>query len=174
MDRRPGRRVDRAAVPGHLPPEHVRKILKHRLRWTSQRLEKRANGRDEEAIRHCREKDLPDIVRNARRRGVQLVFLDEAGFMPAPTVRRSFAPIGKTPFLRRWGRHDQISAISCIKVSPVKRRLGLAVLPTPARRHQRDGGADGGVLARASPPVAGAAAGRVGPRQRARQDQGGA
>jgi transposase len=33
-------------------PEHVRKILKTRLRWTSQKPEKRARERDEEAIRH--------------------------------------------------------------------------------------------------------------------------
>ncbi len=45
--------------------------------------------------------------------------------MLAPTVRRTFAPVGQTPILRRWDRHDRISAISCITVSPVKRRLGL-------------------------------------------------
>jgi transposase len=33
-------------------PEHVRKILKVRLRWTSQKPAKRAKERDEEAIRH--------------------------------------------------------------------------------------------------------------------------
>lgn len=33
-------------------PEHVRKILKQRIRWTSQKPEKRARERDEEAIRH--------------------------------------------------------------------------------------------------------------------------
>lgn len=32
-------------------PEHVRKILKRRLRWTSQKPEERAKERDEEAIR---------------------------------------------------------------------------------------------------------------------------
>jgi transposase len=32
-------------------PEHVRKILEHRLRWTSQKPEKRSRERDEEAIR---------------------------------------------------------------------------------------------------------------------------
>lgn len=32
--------------------EHVRKILKARLRWTSQKPEKRARERDEEAVRH--------------------------------------------------------------------------------------------------------------------------
>ncbi len=33
-------------------PEHARKILKRRLRWTSQKPEKRARERDEDAIRH--------------------------------------------------------------------------------------------------------------------------
>lgn len=33
-------------------PEHVRKILKHRLRWTSQKPEKRAREQDQEAVRH--------------------------------------------------------------------------------------------------------------------------
>jgi transposase len=69
--------------------------------------------------------DLPNIVRKARRRGEHLVFLDESGFMLSPTVRRTFAPIGRTPILRRWDRHDRISAISCITVSPVRKRLGL-------------------------------------------------
>ena len=45
--------------------------------------------------------------------------------MLAPTVRRTFAPIGRTPILERWDRHDRISAISCVTVSPAKRRLGL-------------------------------------------------
>lgn len=45
--------------------------------------------------------------------------------MLAPTVRRTFAPIGRTPILRRWDRHDRISAISCVTVSPARRRLGL-------------------------------------------------
>lgn len=53
------------------------------------------------------------------------MFLDESGFMLAPTVRRTFAPIGHTPILRRWDRHDRISAISCVTVSPMRRRLGL-------------------------------------------------
>jgi transposase len=69
--------------------------------------------------------DLPNIVRKAKRRGETLVFLDESGFMLTPTVRRTYAPIGRTPILRRWDRHDRISAISCITVSPVRRRLGL-------------------------------------------------
>ena len=45
--------------------------------------------------------------------------------MLTPTVRRTFAPEGKTPILKGWDRHDRISAISCITISPVKKRLGL-------------------------------------------------
>jgi transposase len=45
--------------------------------------------------------------------------------MLTPTVRRTFAPVGQTPVLKRWDRRDRISAISCVTVSPGRRRLGL-------------------------------------------------
>ena len=57
-----------------------------------------------------------------------LVFLDESGFMLSPTVRRTYATIG-----RRWDRRDRVSAIDCVTVSPGRRRrLGL-LFQTPAR-----------------------------------------
>ena len=36
----------------HFHPEHVRKILKRRLKWTSQKPQKKAKERDEAAIDH--------------------------------------------------------------------------------------------------------------------------
>jgi hypothetical protein len=45
--------------------------------------------------------------------------------MLTPTVRRTFAPGGQTPILKSWDRHDRISAISAITVSPKRRGLGL-------------------------------------------------
>lgn len=45
--------------------------------------------------------------------------------MLQPTVRRTWAPRGKTPVLRCWHRHDRLSVISAITVSPQRRRLGL-------------------------------------------------
>ena len=54
-----------------------------------------------------------------------MVFLDESGFMLTPTVRRTFAPRGQTPLIKSWDRHDRISAISAVTVSPKRRRLGL-------------------------------------------------
>lgn len=38
--------------------------------------------------------------------------------MLTPTVRRTLAPRGRTSILRGWDRHDRISAISAIVVSP--------------------------------------------------------
>jgi transposase len=68
------------------------------------------------------------------------VSLDESGFMLTPTVRRTLAPRGKTPILKSWDRHDRISAISCITVSPKRRRLGLDfdLLPDDANAHGED------------------------------------
>ncbi len=45
--------------------------------------------------------------------------------MLQPVVRRTWAPRGETPVHRSWDRHDRLSVISAITVSPQKRRLGL-------------------------------------------------
>lgn len=53
------------------------------------------------------------------------MFLDESGFMLQPVVRRTWAPRGQTPVLDCWDRHDRLSVISALTVSPVRRKLGL-------------------------------------------------
>ncbi|MFA4949181.1 MAG: transposase [Candidatus Krumholzibacteriia bacterium] len=45
--------------------------------------------------------------------------------MLIPLVRKTWSPRGQTPVLRHRYRHDRISAISGISVSPRRRRLGL-------------------------------------------------
>ena len=50
---------------------------------------------------------------------------DASGFMRQPTVRRPWAPRGQTPILKSDDRHDRLSAISALTVSPKRRRLGL-------------------------------------------------
>jgi len=52
-----------------------------------------------------------------------LVFLDESGFMLQPLRRRTWAPSGQTPLQKAWDRHERISAISIICVSPLQHRL---------------------------------------------------
>ena len=95
-------------------PEHVRKILKRRLRWTSQKPQLRAREQNDKEVERWLGDEFPRILREAWRRGATLVFLDEAGFMLTPTVRRTLAPRGRTPVLPAWQRHDRLSAISCV------------------------------------------------------------
>lgn len=45
--------------------------------------------------------------------------------MLQPVVRRTWAPRGETPVLNCWDRHDRLSAISAVSLSPQRRRLGL-------------------------------------------------
>src|ERR671914_497865 len=43
-----------------------------------------------------------------------ILFLDESGCSPLPSVVRTDAPVGQTPILREWGTRDHLSAISAI------------------------------------------------------------
>jgi transposase len=61
--------------------------------------------------------------KGARETLTPLVFLDESGFMLQPVRRRTWAPSGQTPIQRAWDRHERISAISVICVSPLKHDL---------------------------------------------------
>jgi transposase len=45
--------------------------------------------------------------------------------MLQPVVRRTWAPRGETPVQYSWDRHDRLSVIAGITVSPVRGRLGL-------------------------------------------------
>lgn len=45
--------------------------------------------------------------------------------MLQPTVRRTWAPKGKTPIHYSWDRRDRLSVISAISVSVKRRNLGL-------------------------------------------------
>jgi len=63
--------------------------------------------------------------KNARDRGWSIVLIDESGFMLQPVVRRTWAPKGQTPIQHSWDRHDRLSVITAITVSPVRQRFGL-------------------------------------------------
>jgi transposase len=109
----------------HYHSEHVRKILKWRLGWTSQKPRRRARERDPKEVARWVGDEFPRIVREAWQRSAHLVFLDESGFFLTPTVRRTLAPRGRTPILDAYDRRDRWSAISCVTLSPVLGRPGL-------------------------------------------------
>jgi len=70
--------------------------------------------------------------KKAREEKAHLVLIDESGFFLNPLVRRTWAPQGKTPVLRSWGRHrDKVSVIAAVTVAPTLRRLGLCWLADP-------------------------------------------
>jgi transposase len=129
---------ERFAVSFH--PEHVRKILKRRLGWTSQKPRRKARERNDKEIERWLGDELPRILREAFQRQAQVVFLDESGFYLTPSVRRTLAPRGQTPVLECWDRRDKISALSCITLSPVLGRPGLyfELLPVNQTVHAED------------------------------------
>jgi len=63
--------------------------------------------------------------KNASRLAARIVFTDKSGFMLIPPVHKTWSLRGHTPILRHRYRHDRISAISGISVSPRRHRLTL-------------------------------------------------
>jgi transposase len=129
---------ERLGVTHH--PEHVRKILKQRLGWTSQKPKRKARERNDKEVERWKADELPRILREAWKRQAHVVFLDESGFSLTPSVRRTLAPRGQTPVLDAWDRRDRISAISCITLSPRQGRPGLYfdLLPLNQTVHAED------------------------------------
>lgn len=118
----------------HYHPEHVRKILKGRLNWTSQKPRRKARECDDKEVERWKDDEFPRIVREAFKRQAHIVFLDESGFQLNPSVRRTFAPRGETPVLEAWDRRDRISVISCVTLSPVVARPGLSFRLLPVNQ----------------------------------------
>jgi len=54
-----------------------------------------------------------------------LVFIDESGFRLMATVCKTWAPRGQTPQIPYRYKHDKVSAISGLSVSPRRHRVGL-------------------------------------------------
>lgn len=116
----------------HHHPEHVRKLLKQRLGWTSQKPQVRAKEQNDKEVERWKDDEFRRIVREAWQRSAHLIFLDESGFLLTPLVRRTLAPRGQTPVLPAWQRHDRISAISCVTLSPNEDRPELYFELLPA------------------------------------------
>jgi hypothetical protein len=76
--------------------------------------------------------------KGAKRELAPTIFLDESGFMLQPVRRRTRAPSGQTPLQDAWDRHDRLSVVGLIGVSPLRHRLSLyfQVLPKNADTDQ--------------------------------------
>jgi transposase len=66
--------------------------------------------------RHCpgARPHLAGDQKRAEAQGQTILFIDESGCYPLPSVVRPYAPVGQTPILRAWWTRDHISALSAI------------------------------------------------------------
>jgi hypothetical protein len=95
------------------------------LNWTCQRPEHHHRDRDDAAIQRWVQEAFPAILNAASARGAHVVFVDEAGFMLEPTVRRTYSPRGKRPVTRIGNPHSRISVIGAIIIAPGRERITL-------------------------------------------------
>ena len=103
----------------------VRKVLNERLGWTLQKPALQSRDRDEGEITRWRTEEFTRIMTEAHDRHAYLAFIDESGFMLAPTLRRTYAPSGHAPVAKVTDPHGRISVIGAITLSPECHQVNL-------------------------------------------------
>jgi hypothetical protein len=73
--------------------------------------------------REVAEARLADDQKKGRRTQAVIVFLDETGFLLQPLNRRTWALRGETPIQYASARHDRLSVIGAVTLSPQRRRI---------------------------------------------------
>jgi transposase len=106
-------------------PDYVRRLLRYRLDWTCHKPQPKARERNDKEVERWKADEFPRILREAWRRGAHIAFLDESGFMLEPLVRRTLARRGKRVVMRCSAKHDRLSVISCVTLSPQAMHVGL-------------------------------------------------
>lgn len=104
---------------------YVRRLLRRRLNWTSHKPQRRARERNDKEVERWKADEFPRLLREAFRRKAHVAFLDESGFMLQPLVRRTLAPRGERVVMPCSAKHDRVSAISCVTLSPKAMHVGL-------------------------------------------------
>jgi len=103
----------------------VRSVLREQLGWSLQKPRLQLRERDDDLIERWKAGEFPRIVAQAHGRHAHLTFIDESGFMLAPTLRRTYAPRGRAPVDRVTDPHARISVIGAITLSPGYKRARL-------------------------------------------------
>ena len=103
----------------------VRKALNERLGWTLQKPRLQSRERDDDEIARWKNEEFTRIRTEARDRRAYLAFIDESGFMLAPTLRRTYAPSGNAPVVKVKDPHARISVIGAITLTPDYHRINL-------------------------------------------------
>jgi transposase len=105
----------------------VRTVGEYLRRWdyTTKRPVFQDMDRNDAAIQTWVSERFPRVLKGAVRRGAYVAFIDEAGFMMQPLVRRAYARRGHTLVQRVADKHGRISAIGAILVSPWRDSIQL-------------------------------------------------
>lgn len=91
-------------------PDHVRRLLR-RINWTFQKPMLRASQHDERAVVDWLTRVWPEMLKNARKEGRTVVFVDESGFYMTPAVGRTWSPVHVRPVVVGPLRHEHLSLI---------------------------------------------------------------
>jgi hypothetical protein len=104
-------------------PAHLSRIL-HSMGYSPQKHASEARKRDPKAAAHFREVVWPSKKRGENRND-SCVFIDESGFRLQPLLRRTWAPRGQTGVVKAWDRHDRLTAVTALALTPGRRRVDL-------------------------------------------------
>ncbi|MDZ7925448.1 MAG: IS630 family transposase [Marinagarivorans sp.] len=91
--------------------------LLHRLDLTPQKPLRRAYERDEEAVAEWKEKEYPEILKEAKKQGANIFWLDEASIRSDDPLQRTWGLKGQTPVVKTSGQRQRINAISALSNS---------------------------------------------------------
>ena len=102
-------------------PDHIGRLLRS-CGFTPQRPQTRAKERDDQRLRLWIHEEWSRAKKNSPPPGPP----DQTGFLMSPLQRRTWAPRGVTPTLAvRQRRHEKVSAIGALVVSPHRRGVNL-------------------------------------------------
>jgi len=85
-----------------------------RLGLTVQKPLRRSYERDEKLVEEWKTKKYPKIVKMAKKRGAEIFFEDEAGFISDESLGRTWGKRGKTPVVKISGQRQKINAVSMV------------------------------------------------------------
>jgi len=86
----------------------------HRLGLSPQKSLRRADERDEVAIKEWVDKRYPKIKKVAKRSGSDIFWLDEAGVRSDDPLQRTWGLIGKTPVVKTRSKRRSINVITAV------------------------------------------------------------
>ena len=90
-----------------------------------QKPRRRPKERDDKKIARWLAEDWP-VLQQKVEAGAHLVWIDEAGFLLAPLLRRTWAPRGQRPVSEQRASHrDKVSALAALTLSPIRGQPGL-------------------------------------------------